>query len=84
MSTIYIARKDAPSSASPFEHLYLIYDQDNDPTNRNEFIIRGGPESDINPLNSPILLEAGMAIDNAVESIVDNPFSSSTQMSLDT
>lgn len=46
MSKIYIASKPVVIG---FEHLYLVYDPDSDPTNGNEEIIRGGPSQDAPP-----------------------------------
>ncbi len=53
MSKIYIASSDVVFG---YEHLYLVYDPDNDPTNENEFIIRGGPNF-ASTISTPIKIE---------------------------
>ncbi|MEQ9247801.1 MAG: hypothetical protein RLO21_17630, partial [Nitratireductor sp.] len=45
MGTIYAATRDVSFGRfdSPYDHLYLVYDPDNQPRNGNEEVIRGGP-----------------------------------------
>lgn len=65
MTKIYIASKEVALSANVFEHSYLVYDPDNDPTNGNEFIIRGGPSGYVLhewQSGGPIEIESNFAI----------------------
>ncbi|MEM7620012.1 MAG: calcium-binding protein [Pseudomonadota bacterium] len=48
MSKIYTATNEILFGATIYDHLYIIYDPDNDPSNGNEFILRGGPSNDAN------------------------------------
>jgi hypothetical protein len=43
MSRIYIATKDVTFGFdSGYDHLYIVYDPDRNPYNKNELVIRGG------------------------------------------
>lgn len=50
MSKLYIAKNDVAYVAglwnTGYDHLYLVYDPDDNPDNNNEFIIRAGPTAD--------------------------------------
>lgn len=49
MSKIYIAKRDVELGFvdTGHDHLYLVYDPDENPENGNEFIIRGGPKEEL-------------------------------------
>ena len=77
MAKIYSATNNIIITGNAFDHLYLVYDPDDNPNNQNEFIIRGGPGAFIN-------LHAGFAtsivgntdnhVDETTGDVVEDPF----------
>jgi Ca2+-binding RTX toxin-like protein len=73
MSKIYIAKRDVEflwgAIDTGYDHLYIVYDPDDTPTNNNELIIRGGPTPEVIPPDfnaNPWTLEA-IVVEVAVE-----------------
>ncbi len=80
MGKIFIESKDIFSSILLFEHLYLVYQNDNG----QEFVIRGGPETD-NPSDfGSVIMELSLPIEQSEDARVDedgNPLSPSDRNS---
>lgn len=61
MGDIYIANSRIFFGTVPYRHLYLVHDPDNNTSNQNEEIIRGGPSSDAS-LNKSMALNVSFGI----------------------
>lgn len=77
MGTIYVATNDIVITGSYFDHLYLVYDPDDDPNNQNESIIRGGPSATLYLLAgyaTSIVGSTDNHVDETTGNVIENPY----------
>ena len=81
MSSIYIATKTVLYDSSPYDHLYLVYDPDNNPYNDNEYVLRSDADfSSVNLFGNPwtfgtFAVEIGSEIEDSEDGLDgDDPF----------
>lgn len=64
MAHIYSATKTVPSTANVGDHLYLVFDLDDDPYNQNELIIRGGTDTLLTDIDTEASVSITASEDN--------------------
>jgi Ca2+-binding RTX toxin-like protein len=70
MTKIWMASKPVSASFGTYEHVYLVYDPDGDPTSGDEQVFRGGPSPDVS-LSPKITIENWRGIQGSEDTVYD-------------